>query len=135
MKCLEHGNEATAICANCYAGLCMHCAIRSESGKHCCSEVCVANISSLEEVLRLTLDRTTGASKSTAYGAYYLGILFLGFSVFGLFKNYWTFAVYAGLFGLGIIGMGHMFYRTASAKVAVKNKLPPTVDASTKQRS
>ena len=123
MKCMKHETEAIAVCSNCGIGLCYECSEQSKSGKYCCSTACIDDVELGEEASRLTLERATKTSEASAYSGYFLGILFLGFSAYALTQGFWHVVTYMGLFGLGMLFMGYMFQRSASAKKSVNKKI------------
>jgi len=119
MKCIEHSNEAIAVCSNCGVALCKDCSNKSASGKYCCSDNCLQQISFSESLAELTLERATKASMAGAYGSYLLGLVFLGFAIWGLFNDFMAAVVYMGLIGCGIMAMGYFYQRSAKSKIPV----------------
>ena len=119
MKCIEHSNEAVAVCSNCGVALCKECSNKSASGKYCCSDNCLQQIAFTEGIAELTLERATKASMAGAYGSYLLGLVFLGFAVWGLFNDFMAAVIYMGLFGCGMVAMGYFYQRSAKSKIPV----------------
>ena len=120
MKCLKHKNEATAVCSNCSVALCEQCSKLSPSKKHCCSNECEQAIFFSEKLSELTLERATKGALAGAYGSYLLGLVFLGFAVWGLFIGFIGAAIYMGLFGSGMVIMGYLYQKSTKSKLPIK---------------
>ncbi len=119
MKCIEHNNEAIAVCSNCGVALCKECSNISPSSKYCCSNNCLQQISFSESIAELTLERATKGALAGAYGSYLLGLIFLGFAVWGLFNDFFGVVIYMGLFGSGMMVMGYFYHKSAKSKIPV----------------
>ena len=119
MKCADHHNEAVAVCSNCGVALCNECSSISPSRKYCCSDNCLQQISFSEALAELTLERATKAALAGAYGSYLLGLVFLGFALWGVFNDFLGAVIYMGLFGFGMMVMGYFYQKSARSKMPV----------------
>jgi hypothetical protein len=118
MKCATHHDDATAVCAYCGRALCPACERVASSARTACSTTCAEALAKSDQAIDLMLSKSIQMLKTTAYGCYLLGALFIVFA-------FWGHHVYPAMrlgpplmavMGAGIVLWGFWYQRVGSKK-------------------
>ncbi len=118
MYCINHDTKAKAICVHCGKALCGDCIEKTDSGKIICSPECLVAANKVDQALELTLQRSTGTAKSSAVGAYLLGLIFIIFGFFTQREFLYYFLLAAGV---GMLVMGGFYHFTYKKNASIGN--------------
>jgi hypothetical protein len=122
MKCFTHlQTDAVAVCANCGKALCPSCVTKSDSGKICCSESCLAATSEMEQTWEILKRRSTKGHRINGYFTLGTGCVFGIFAGLSILIKEWPLVLFLGSTSAIFIVTGFVFLKL-SKTTALKHK-------------